>query len=449
MTDKDYKQIKNFVLDELRTLYVPTTISLWFEDMRVVALESNEITVSFPLNKKSFVEMKYYDVLKSKFSEVLGFDVNLSLITDEDEAEMRLSETMSDEEKEKEEKKISAYKIKFNPDYTFENFVVGKANELAYKSAVAVANNPAELNNPLYFYGPSGLGKTHLMFAIVNEIRDKHPEFNILYVTGEEFTTELVEALSNKKPMIFREKYRNVDVLLVDDIQFIGGKMMIQEEFFHTFNTLYENNKQIILAADSPPKDISGLEDRLQTRFSMGLIADIQPPDLELRIAIFQRKAIDYGFKLEMDVLYYLAKSITKNIREIEGALKKLRAHMMISGEKINYFIAKEVLKDFFADNITQESITTRIFEYVQRRYGVTEEDLKSSKRNAEIIAARHCAIYLIRETTNLSQKAIAKLFNKKDHTTVMNSLSVITKKMREEPNFEKEIQNIITELRS
>lgn len=447
MTDQDYKQIKNFVLDELRNIYVSTTISLWFEDMRVVSLESNEITVSFPLNKKSFVEMKYYDVLKAKFSEVLGFDVDLSLITDEDEAEMKLS--MNSEAEEKEENKISAYKIKFNPDYTFENFVVGKANELAYKSAVAVANNPAELNNPLYFYGPSGLGKTHLMFAIVNEIRDKHPDFNILYVTGEEFTTELVEALSNKKPMIFREKYRNVDVLLVDDIQFIGGKMMIQEEFFHTFNTLYENNKQIILAADSPPKDISGLEDRLKTRFNMGLVADIQPPDLELRIAIFQRKAIDYGFKLEMDVLYYLAKSITKNIREIEGALKKLRAHMMISGEKINYFIAKDVLKDFFADNITQESITTRIFEYVQRRYGVGEEELKSSKRNAEIIAARHCAIYLIRETTNLSQKAIAKLFNKKDHTTVMNSLSVITKKMREEPAFEKEIQNIILELRS
>lgn len=447
MTDQDYKQIKNFVLDELRNIYVSTTISLWFEDMRVVSLESNEITVSFPLNKKSFVEMKYYDVLKAKFSEVLGFDVDLSLITDEDEAEMKLS--MNSGAEEKEEKKISAYKIKFNPDYTFENFVVGKANELAYKSAVAVANNPAELNNPLYFYGPSGLGKTHLMFAIVNEIRDKHPDFNILYVTGEEFTTELVEALSNKKPMIFREKYRNVDVLLVDDIQFIGGKMMIQEEFFHTFNTLYENNKQIILAADSPPKDISGLEDRLKTRFNMGLVADIQPPDLELRIAIFQRKAIDYGFKLEMDVLYYLAKSITKNIREIEGALKKLRAHMMISGEKINYFIAKDVLKDFFADNITQESITTRIFEYVQRRYGVGEEELKSSKRNAEIIAARHCAIYLIRETTNLSQKAIAKLFNKKDHTTVMNSLSVITKKMREEPAFEKEIQNIILELRS
>ena len=447
MTDQDYKQIKNFVLDELRNIYVSTTISLWFEDMRVVSLESNEITASFPLNKKSFVEMKYYDVLKAKFSEVLGFDVDLSLITDEDEAEMKLS--MNSGAEEKEEKKISAYKIKFNPDYTFENFVVGKANELAYKSAVAVANNPAELNNPLYFYGPSGLGKTHLMFAIVNEIRDKHPDFNILYVTGEEFTTELVEALSNKKPMIFREKYRNVDVLLVDDIQFIGGKMMIQEEFFHTFNTLYENNKQIILAADSPPKDISGLEDRLKTRFNMGLVADIQPPDLELRIAIFQRKAIDYGFKLEMDVLYYLAKSITKNIREIEGALKKLRAHMMISGEKINYFIAKDVLKDFFADNITQESITTRIFEYVQRRYSVGEEELKSSKRNAEIIAARHCAIYLIRETTNLSQKAIAKLFNKKDHTTVMNSLSVITKKMREEPAFEKEIQNIILELRS
>lgn len=447
MTDNDYKQIKLFVLEELKKLYSAPTVTLWFEPMRVVSLEQGLVIISFPANRRSFVEAQYYDILKSKFSEILGFDVELSVITDEDEAEMRLNKNK--EAPAEEEKKLSAYKIKFNPDYTFENFVEGKANALAYKSALAVAQHPAELNNPLYFYGPSGLGKTHLMFAIVNEIRSKHPDYNILYVTGEEFTTELVEALSKKKPTIFREKYRNLDVLLVDDIQFIGGKMGIQEEFFHTFNTLYENNKQIVLAADSPPKDIEGLEDRLKTRFAMGLVADIQPPDLELRIAIFQRKTLDYGFKLEMDVLYYLAQNITKNIRQIEGALKKLRAHMLITGEKCDYTTAKEVLKDFFETQKSEESITERVFDYVQQRYGVTVDEIKSSKRNADIIVARHCATYIIRKTTNLSQKAIAKLFNKKDHTTVMNSISTMERKMYEDPSFAKEINNFINELKS
>ena len=449
MTDNDYKQIKLFVLDELKKSYSAPTVTLWFEPMRVVSLENGLVMISFPANRRSFVEAQYYDVLKAKFSEILGFDVDLTVITDEDEAEMRLNKSMEGKENPEEEKKLSAYKIKFNPDYTFENFVEGRANALAYKSALAVAQHPAELNNPLYFYGNSGLGKTHLMFAIVNEIRAKHPEYNILYVTGEEFTTELVEALSNKKPTIFREKYRNLDVLLVDDIQFIGGKMGIQQEFFHTFNTLYENNKQIILAADSPPKEIEGLEERLKTRFGMGLVADIQPPDLELRIAIFKRKAFDYGFKLEMDVLYYLAQNITKNIRQIEGALKKLRAHMLITGEKIDYKMAKEVLKDFFETQQTEESVTERVFEYVFNRYGVSEDELKSAKRNTEIIAARHCATYIIRKTTNLSQKAIAKLFNKKDHTTVMNSISSMERKMHDDPAFAREIENFINELRS
>ncbi len=446
MTDNEYKQIKVYILDELKKTYAGTTVSLWFEDMRVVLLNNNELTLSFPINKKNFVEMQYYDVLREKASSILGFAVNLTIITDEDEAELKLSGRIK--KPEEEEKVISAYKIKYNPNYTFENFVVGKANDLAYKSALAAAKNPANINNPLYFYGPSGLGKTHLMFAIVNEIRKTHPEYNILYVTGEEFTTELVEAISNKKPMLFREKYRNVDVFLVDDIQFIGGKLSIQEEFFHTFNTLYENNKQIILAADSHPKYMQGIEDRLKTRMSWGLVTDIQPPDLELRIAIFQRKANDYGFKIDIDVLTYLANNITKNIRDIEGALKKLRANMLITGKECDVQTAREVLKDFFEDNENKENISQKIFLYIKKRYGVTEDELKSSKRNADIIAARHCAVYLFRETTNFSQKAIAKIFNKKDHTTVMNSIMVIKKKMIDSPAFEEEMINTVKELR-
>lgn len=440
MTNEELKQIKLFVLDELKKLYSSATVSLWFEPMRVVSLEGTVVTMSFPQNKKAFVEMQYYDVLKLKVTEILGFEIKLKLISDEEEAEMI---------KETETKPISAYKMKFNPDYTFENFVVGKSNQLAQTASLAVAKQPAELNNPLFLYGPSGLGKTHLMFAIVNEIRANHPEYNILYVTGEEFTIELVESLTYKKPIAFREKYRNVDVLLVDDIQFIAGKLSVQEEFFHTFDTLFKMNKQIILTSDCAPKDINNLEDRLRSRFSMGLVADIQPPDLELRVSIFKRKAMDFGYELDMDILFYLAKNITTNIRHIEGALKKLKAHTLITGQVCDYYVAKEVLSEFFANEKSMESVVEKIFSYAQKRYNVTTEEIKSAKRNAEIIAARHYCIYLIRSTTNLSQKSIAQIFNKKDHTTVINAISVIERKMQREPAFEKEINSIIAELRS
>lgn len=440
MTNEELKQIKLFVLDELKKLYSSATVSLWFEPMRVVSLEGTVVTMSFPQNKKAFVEMQYYDVLKAKVAEILGFEIKLKLISDEEEAEMI---------KETETKPISAYKMKFNPDYTFENFVVGKSNQLAQAASLAVAKNPAKLNNPLFLYGPSGLGKTHLMFAIVNEIRANHPEYNILYVTGEEFTIELVEALTYKKPIAFREKYRNVDVLLVDDVQFIGGKISIQEEFFHTFDTLFKMNKQIILTADSAPKDMINFEDRLISRFAMGLVADIQPPDLELRVSIFKRKAMDFGYDLDMDILFYLAKNITTNIRNIEGALKKLKAHTLITGQVCDYYVAKEVLSDFFANEVSMESIVNKIFNYAQKRYNVSIDDIKSAKRNAEIIAARHYCIYLIRNTTNFSQKSIAQIFNKKDHTTVINAIGVIERKMQKDPAFEKEIKSIIAELKS
>jgi chromosomal replication initiator protein len=440
MTDNEFKQIKLFVLDELRKIYAPATMSLWFEPMRVVALDGTCVTISLPANRKEFVENSYHGVLKQKFSEIIGFDTDLKIISDEEEAE--LSESLSEEVE-------TAYDIRFNPNYTFENFVVGESNKLAQAAALAVAKRPAELNNPLFLYGPSGLGKTHLLFAIINDIRANHPDYNILYVTGEEFTIELIESLTQKRPMAFRDKYRKVDVLLVDDIQFIAGKMAVQEEFFHTFDTLFKMNKQIILASDCAPKDIDNLEDRLKSRFVMGLVADIQPPDFELRVAIFKRKAMDFGFNLDMKILYYLANNITTNVRQIEGALKKLKAHMLITGEDCDFNVAKDVLNDFFASAKSEESVIDKVFEYAEKRYGVTREQMKSTRRNAEIIAGRHYAVYLIRKTTNLSQNSIAKLFNKKDHTTVINSINFIERKMENEPAFEREIQNAILEIRS
>ncbi len=438
MTNEELKQIKLYVLEELAKIYTSTSMNLWLKPMRLVSIEGTSVTVSFPQSKKSFVESTYYEVIRSKFSEVIGMPVELKVISDEEEAELL---------PELEQKVDSAYKMRFNPEYTFENFVVGKSNQLAQSASLAVAQHPAELNNPLFLYGPSGLGKTHLMFSIMNEIRKNHPNYNILYVTGEEFTNELIDSLSLKKPVVFREKYRNLDVLLVDDIQFIAGKMSVQEEFFHTFDTLFKMNKQIILASDCAPKDINNLEDRLKTRFIMGLVADIQPPDFELRVAIFKRKAMDFGYELDNDVLYFLAGAITTNIRQIEGALKKLKAHTFITGESCDVFVAKEVLNEFFAAENSKESIIDKVFEYAEKRYGVKREDILSTRRTADVIAARHYAIYLVRKTTNLSQTAIAKLFNKKDHTTVMNSLSFIEKKMINEPSFAREIKAVIAEL--
>ncbi len=438
MTEKEFNQIKGFVLDEMKKIYTSPTVSLWFEPMKIVALDDKTITVTLPQNRKSFVEAQYYDILREKLSEIVGFKAELLLISEEE-----YFETYIAPEKEPE----SAYKMRFNPDYTFENFVVGKSNQLAQSASLAVANDPAKLNNPLFLYGNSGLGKTHLLFAIVNRIRETHPDFNILYVTGEEFLNELIESLAKKKSVAFREKYRNLDVLLVDDIQFIAGKLTVQEEFFHTFDTLFKMNKQIILASDRAPKDIDNLEDRLRSRFVMGLVTDIQPPDLDLRVAIFKRKSIDMGFDLDSSVLYFLARNITTNIRQIEGSLKKLRAHTLVTGQRVDYNVAKAVLSDFFANAKSEESTIDRFFEYTEKRYGVTKEEMKSSKRNADIVAARHTTMYLIRKTTNLSQSSIAKLFNKKDHTTVINSISTVERKMLNDPAFEREIKQAIASL--
>ncbi len=431
------EQIKKYIIEELRTCYSAPTVNLWFEPMKIFSLDGNVITVAFPNDKKPFVEEQFYSVLKEKISNVLGVQCDLRLISSEEEGMMK-----------KEEKKTpSAYKMRYNPEYTFENFVVGKSNQLAHSAALAVANHPFELNNPLYFYGNSGLGKTHLMFAIVNHIRSMHPEYNILYVTGEEFTIELVESLAQKKPMIFREKYRNLDVLLVDDIQFIAGKLSVQEEFFHTFDTLFKMNKQIILASDRAPKDIDNLEERLKSRFVMGLVADIQPPDLELRIAIFKRKALDFGFNLDMDVLYFLAQNITTNIRQIEGALKKLKAHALLNGVECDLYVARSVLSDFFTQQKSEESVIDKIIEYAEKRYNVTAEEMRSPKRDSRIALARHMASYLISKATKLKMKDIAGIFNRTDHSTVHHSIRKVEQMIEKDAILEREIKSFLGEI--
>lgn len=444
MTELEYNSIMENIKNELAKIYSSTTMSLWFEQLAIFSLDEKQAVLIAPSDfKMNILEKKYYFILKEKFCEVLGFDLELKIISAENEESLK-----TPVKKEEPDEDISAYKSRFNPNYTFENFVVGKSNELAQATSLAVSKRPAELNNPLFLYGPSGLGKTHLLFAIVNEIRRNFSSYQILYVTGEEFTNELIDSLAQKRPVAFREKYRNLDVLLVDDIQFLANKLAIQEEFFHTFDTLFKQNKQIILASDCHPREINNLEDRLKTRFEMGLVADIQPPDLELRIAIFKRKTVDMGLEIPNDVLLYLAENIKINIRQIEGSLKKLKAHSLISGDNINLKMAQSVLGDFLKSVESSDNIIEKIFTYVSKRYGVSKDALKSQKRSADIAYPRHIAIYLIRELTSLSQKNIARIFSRKDHTTVYNSLLVIEKKLKTDIQFEREINQIIQEFR-
>ena len=334
-----------------------------------------------------------------------------------------------------------------NFEYTFDNFIVGNSNKFAHAACVAVADRPAQDYNPLFIYGPSGLGKTHLLYAVTNEIKKKNPYANIIYIRGEDFTNQMIESLAKKSMAKFRDKYRTCDVLLVDDIQFIAGKYATQEEFFHTFNSLYEDGKQIILVSDRPPRDIETLEDRIKTRFEWGLIADIQPPDLELRIAIFKNKLSQAGISVSDEIITYLAENLRSHIRQIEGAVKKLVALKYLSGNEITLDLVKGRMSELLGGAEPINVTVDKIFGAVEKKYGVSKSELISKSRVKEIAQARHITIHLIRTMTEMSLPAIGKLFNR-DHTTVLASLDSIDKKMASSSAFEAEINNLIKEIK-
>ncbi len=321
----------------------------------------------------------------------------------------------------------------YNFEYTFDNFIVGNSNRFAQAACYAVASNPATSYNPLFIYGPSGLGKTHLLYAITNEVKKKKPDVKIIYIKGEDFTNQFIAALASSTINEFRQKYRNCDMLLIDDIQFIAGKTSTQEEFFHTFNTLYEEHKQIILTSDRPPKDMKTLEDRLKTRFEWGLLADIQPPDLELRIAIIKKKAEQVSITIPEDVLAYLAENLRSNIRQIEGAMKKLGATVFLSGQRITMDTARACISDLLGGEEPVSVTVDKIFAAVYKKYGISKEDLIGQKRSRDIAQARHISIYLIRNITEMSLPNIGKIFGR-DHTTIISSIEVVEKRLKNDP---------------
>ncbi|MCM8800753.1 MAG: chromosomal replication initiator protein DnaA [Candidatus Omnitrophica bacterium] len=330
-----------------------------------------------------------------------------------------------------------------NPRYTFENFVVGPSNRHAYAYSLAVAESPARQYNPLFIYGGVGLGKTHLMQAICHYIRNKHPsEFKICYIPSERFTNELIEAIQHRCTAGFRQKYRNVDVLVIDDIHFIAGKESTQEEFFHTFNVLYDAHKQIIISSDRSPKEIANLQERLVSRFSWGLTCDIQPPDLETRIAILKKKIEREPVNVPDEVIFFIAQLIKTNIRELEGALIRVIAYSLLEEKPITLDLAKEVLKD-----LLKESKKVVGVEFIQRcvaeEFGLSLQDLKTKKRNKNIVLPRQIAMYLIRELTNLSFPEISKFFGGKDHTTIIHSYNKIKKVVLNNLDLKEKIDKI------
>ncbi|HHX53675.1 MAG TPA: chromosomal replication initiator protein DnaA [Clostridiales bacterium] len=330
-------------------------------------------------------------------------------------------------------------------EYTFDNFIVGSSNKFAHAACTAVADKPGKSWNPLYIHGPSGLGKTHLLYAIINSVVARYPKSIIVYVNGEQFTNEIIEAIARGATSQFRAKYRTADMLLIDDIQFIAGKDATQEEFFHTFNALYEEQKQIIITSDRPPRDIRTLEERLRTRFEWGLIADIKPPDYELRIAIMQNKANAMGMNIPLDVFRFLSENLRSNVRQLEGAIKKIYAHSYLTKEPVTVEMALHCISDMVSGQQRAAVTPERIIAGVANKYGVSADDLKGKKRSQDIAEPRHIAIYIMRRMTEMSLPQIGREFSR-DHTTIMSSIAKIDERIKNNSVFEIEINELMKE---
>ena len=471
---QEIKLVWDIVYDSFRNTMTDAIRELWFKDLTIEDYEDGVITMGIKseLKQKTLTE-KYTGELARRFSDELGFDVIVNVVftgTPLDKEEMKRSimerVSMGDpsyrieqekKRKEQEEKEkatqpqsnalhLGSTMPPFNFEYTFDNFIVGSSNKFAHAACVAVARMPAKNYNPLFIYGPSGIGKTHLLYAITNYLREQNPNVKVIYIKGEDFTNQMIDCLSRQAMPEFREKYRDCDVLLIDDIQFIAGKVSTQEEFFHTFNALYEGRKQIILTSDRQPREIKTLEDRLKTRFEWGLIADIQSPDLELRIAIIKKKAEQVGVVLPEDVLTFLAENLRSNIRQIEGAIKKLGARVFLSGESIDMDLARGCISELLGGAEPTSVTVEKIFASVYQKYGVKKEDLISTKRNKEIAYARHITVYIIREVTEMSLPNIAKIFNR-DHSTIISSIETIERKLITDAMLDFEIKEIVKEV--
>ncbi|MEE3333534.1 MAG: chromosomal replication initiator protein DnaA [Ruminococcus sp.] len=430
---EQFNEAWNVICDYCRQKITDVAYNTWISKIEPIGLnfdkQEAELMVPNDFHRQT-LERCYKILLTEAFEAVFGtkFDI-IFTVPEENPVEETVSDDIVD----------NGY------EYTFDTFIVGNSNKFAHAACLAVAQNPSKAYNPLFLYGNSGLGKTHLLYAIGNEIKKNDSTKTICYVKGDDFTNELIESLHRATMSDFRQKYRHADILLVDDVQFIGGKESTQEEFFHTFETLYLAQKQIILTSDRPPKEIKTLDDRLRGRFEMGLIADIQPPDVETRIAIIKRKAELMNIEIPNDVCEYIANNVKSNIRQLEGTVKKIKAKNNLDGERPSIKSVQNIIADILNNDTPPEVTVERIIDEVARTFNVSAEDLRSSKnRSAYISGPRQVAIYIVNELTTLTQENIGKEFGGRDHSTIKYAIDTTAKKMKKDSKLRLIVEDII-----
>ena len=454
---EELKQKWDLIIQTLKEDYDITDMSFrtWIKPIQVYSVVGDKITLLIPENNNDgdgkglsynmrvgYIERKYLAAITLTIAEIMGREYDVTLMSSIDQEKI---------DKKQKQKDTSASKNNniqnLNPNYTFETFVIGNNNNLAHAASLAVAETPGEVYNPLFIYGGVGLGKTHLMQAIAHFIIKTKPELKVLYVTSETFTNELIDSVKNQKNSEFREKYRNIDVLLIDDIQFIIGKESTQEEFFHTFNALYQDRKQIVISSDRPPKEMETLSERLRTRFEMGLPVDIQIPTYETKMAILNKKAELGGYDIPYEVKDYVATHIKSSIRELEGALTKLSAFAKLSSNPITVEFAEEALKDLISPDSRREITPELIIDIVAEHFNIKSEDILSQKRSADIVYPRQIAMYLCRQMTTNTVQSLGKAFGNRDHTTILHGADKINKMVISDENTKSTIDILIKKI--
>lgn len=439
------------ILAQLETNLSKPSFDTWLKSTYLSSIDNDQLTVVVPNEfAQDWLKKHYYSIIKEKATTVLNKEVAINFTTPnvEENAPRLNTNGIIKNSANNLHNSVDYGLSTLNPKYFFETFVVGNSNRFAHAASLAVAESIAKAYNPLFIYGGVGLGKTHLMHAIGHYVLEHHPNHHVMYVTSERFTNELINAIQNNKTVQFRNKYRNIDVLLIDDIQFLAQKERTQEEFFHTFNTLHEDNKQIIISSDRPPKDIPTLEDRLRSRFEWGLITDIQPPDLETRIAILRKKSESENIKVPDEVILYIANRIQSNIRELEGALIRVIAYSSLGNRDISMDLCIEALKKIIPSSQPKKITTDLIKTVVGEQFNLKLDDFKARRRTRDIAFPRQIAMYLCRELTDLSLPKIGSEFGGRDHTTVIHAHEKISGNIKKDQQLEIIIKQLIETIR-